>query len=192
MPSDSKVTGAAGKSPAGKRRILLMTNAEHGQANVIIAVGHTLLELGHEVHIASFPSLRDVVEKALPRAQFHELVGSDMKAIWENDPVLSQVGKQQAGMLQLPSIWTMPQFLKVCFRSVFPWEGPDYCNVYKTSLEVIERVKPDMCAIDPALNPALTACRASGQPFIMLAPNTIKDFALGAQPYWDQFSKYPW
>ncbi len=122
-----------------------------------------------------------------------------MKTVWSEDPDLAFSDAANAGgaeavadAIQPPGIFTMARILRTCFRSIFPWSGPRYMEIYRSVLDVLAAVRPDICVVDPALNPALTACRAVGQHFIILAPNTIKDFALGAQPVWEQFAKYPW
>jgi len=178
MPSTKESSASEG------RRVLFMTNAEAGQANVCLATAYSLQELGAEVHFASFARLRENVTTTLPGVHFHELRGKDMKDLWSEDPNLGQQNS--------PTIWNIGRFFRTIFRSIFPWSGPEFVEIYKSVIEILETIEPAMCVIDPALNPALTACQAVDQPFIILSPNTIKDFALGAQPAWDQFAKYPW
>jgi len=64
---------------AHTRKILFVTNAESGQANTILAMALEALTRPHvEVHIASFPVLKQRVERLSPKLHFHTLDGKDL------------------------------------------------------------------------------------------------------------------
>jgi hypothetical protein len=172
-----------------KRKILLLTNAERGQANVFLATCHSLLELGAEVHFGSFPAIRSAVEETLPGAKFFELKGPDMKESWGTSGV-ERIAKTE--IRAAPNFWNMASWIRLCLLSLFPWSGPEFVEIYKSVLDALDTIDPDMAVVDPAFSPGLTACRASGRSFTILAPNTIKEFSMFSQGAWDIFFKYPW
>jgi hypothetical protein len=170
------------------RKILLFTNAEHGQSNVFLATSHALIQLGADVHFASFPAIKETVKSLFGDAvTFHSLKGVDMKTAYPRDEVL------QSGLEgTTPCFLAMPTLLRICLHTAMPWSGPEYVEVYRSVIEVLQAIEPDIIAIDPAFTPAITACRHLGERFLVLAPNTIKDFAMPFQPAGEVFWKYPW
>jgi len=171
------------------RRVLLLCNAERGQANVFLATTHSLLELGAEVHFASFASLQKEVEETHPTAKFHLVKGPDMKECWGTAGV-EEIAK--GADWRPPNVWNMSKYIKLCLLSLFPWSGPQFMEIFRSVNDIIDELKPDMAVIDPSFSPALTACKARRQRFIVLAPNTIKEFAMFAQSWSDIFFRYPW
>lgn len=170
------------------RKVLLFTNAEHGQANVFLATSHALVQLGADVHLASFPAIEESVSAIFSGAvTFHRLKGVDMKTAYPRDEVLRSGLEGRS-----PSFLDMPTLLRICLHTTMPWSGPEYVDIYRSVIEVLQVVKPDIIAVDPALAPAITACRHMGERFLVLAPNTIKDFAMPFQPAGQVFWKYPW
>jgi hypothetical protein len=169
------------------RKVLLFTNAELGQANVFLATSHALVQQGADVHFASFPAIEDSVKSFLGAAvTFHRLRGVDMKTAYPREEVL------KSGLEgRTPSFFDMPTILRLCLHTTMPWSGPDYVEIYRSVIETFQSVKPDIIAIDPAFAPAITACRHTGERFLVLAPNTIKDFAMPFQPAGEVFWKYP-
>ncbi len=79
--STMETTTTATTKPAAARRprVLFLSNAELGQANVCLAVSHALLEevdVDVDVHVASFEALRKTAASALPRAHFPRAAGA--------------------------------------------------------------------------------------------------------------------
>jgi hypothetical protein len=170
------------------KRVLLFTNAEHGQANVFLATSHALVQHGADVHFASFPAIEHTVQCLLGSAvTFHRVKGIDMKTAYPREEVLNSGLEGRT-----PSFFDMPTILRLCLHTTMPWSGPDYVEIYRSVIEILQAVKPDIIAIDPAFAPAITACRHMGERFLVLAPNTIKDFAMPFQPAGEVFWKYPW
>ena len=61
------------------RKILFLTNSESGQANTILAMALEATTRPHvEVHLASFPDLKQRVERLSPKIHFHPLDGKRM------------------------------------------------------------------------------------------------------------------
>jgi hypothetical protein len=170
------------------KKVLLFTNAEHGQSNVFLATSHALVQLGSDVHFASFTAIEPTIKSLFGRTvTFHRLKGIDMKTAYPRDEVHNS-GLEGA----TPGFLDMPLLLRICLHTTMPWSGPEYVDIYRSVIEVLQAVKADVIAVDPALAPAITACRHMGERFLVLAPNTIKDFAMPFQPAGQVFWKYPW
>lgn len=186
------------------KRVLLLTNFEHGQANVFLATAHALLTLPDEhveVHFASFSPIAKHVESTSAYALshppspsyqakpiiFHALPGLPMNKAWsrpefeaENDG-----SRHSQGILQA---WRRMQILLKC---TLPWTGPEFMEIFNGVVDVVQRVNPHITAVDPAFSPGLTALRHLGRKYVILSPNTIKDFAMPFQPLGEALWKYP-
>jgi hypothetical protein len=172
--------GTAMRSP--RKRILILTNAKHGRTDVFVAVSHALGQLGAEVHFASFSDNEELVKSQVADIQFHSIHGAQP----QDDTVMNLTEGRQ------PWFFNMPRFLWACLRAAMPWTGPQYVEIYRSVVQILQSVKPDVVAIDPAFAPAITACHHMGDKCVILSPDTIKDFAITFQPMKDIFGKYPW
>lgn len=181
------------------RRILLLTNSEYGQAGVHLATGHALLDSYRsevEVHLASFQPIERLVAaasehatRACPGANpivFHRVSGTDMLAAWSRP----EIRLEEYNGLR-PSFWNTPRFLRLLLSTTCPWTGPEFLEIYRSVVQILDEVRPDVVAVDPAFSPALTACNHLGINYVVLAPNTIKDFSLVFQPGGRALWKYP-
>ncbi|KAK8010012.1 UDP-glucoronosyl and UDP-glucosyl transferase family protein [Apiospora arundinis] len=182
------------------KRILLLTNSEYGQASVHLAVAHTLVELYRgdvEVHLASFGPLTELVRLASEYATkqnpgalpfvFHRIKGTDMSAAWGRP----ELRLEEYNGLR-PGFFNTPKFLRLLLRLTSPWDGPEFVAIFEAVRALIlETVKPDMTAVDPAFSPAATACVHTQTKFCILAPNTIKDFSMPFQPWGQALWRYP-
>lgn len=72
-----------------------------------------------------------------------------------------------------------------------PWEPSEIADIYPQVVDIIRAVGPDLTVVDPLHVPALTAAFNSGLKWTVLAPNTIKDFAVPLQPRAAALWKYP-
>lgn len=188
--------------PAPKR-VLLLTNSEHGQANVYLATSYALLTLPDEdveVHFASFPPIQKFVTATSQHAErdsqarrpifFHAIDGLDMVSAWSRPEIVAEREslKNNVNVFQLIyAIRRMMLLLKV----TLPWTGPEFVQIMASVVDIVHEVQPDVIAVDPAFSPALTALRHIGTNFIVLSPNTIKDFAMPSQPNGEALWKYP-
>ncbi|KAM7214408.1 hypothetical protein V8F06_010246 [Rhypophila decipiens] len=200
------------------KRVLMFTNSEHGQANVYLATSYALVTLPDEdveVHFASFDPIQkfvttttehaqDEYQKSHPQPQhpfrpiiFHKLAGISMMAAWETPEVLNE----QASLNYLEANqkwWTMRsqvasimRRMHLLLRVILPWSGPEFVEIFWSAIDIVHNVQPDIVAVDPAFAPALTALRHIDAKFVVLAPNTIKDFAMPLQPNGEALWKYP-
>ncbi|KAM7183006.1 hypothetical protein V8F20_012772 [Naviculisporaceae sp. PSN 640] len=198
------------------KRVLFFTNSEHGQANVYLAMSYALLTLPDEdveVHFASFDPIQKFVTATSQHVQddlqsstspkpfrpivFHKIAGVPMVTAWEQPEVLTE----QAALNHLEANqkwWTMrSQVLSIMrrmvllLRVILPWSGPEFVEIFWSVSDIVHHVQPDIVAVDPAFAPALTALRHIKAKFVVLSPNTIKDFAMPLQPNAEALWKYP-
>jgi hypothetical protein len=182
------------------KKILLLTNSEHGQANVYLAVSHALLdsEDAVEVHLASFAPIAKFVKTTSEYAQqicrhgrsivFHEIQGTDMRSAWSRP----EIGMGDPTTNSTRGLFNAAKKVHLLLRVTLPWTGPEFLEIYRSIVEIIQDVRPDIIAADPAFCPALTACQHLGVNFVILTPNTIKDFSMPLQPNGEALWKYPW
>ncbi|KAF5235633.1 hypothetical protein FANTH_11652 [Fusarium anthophilum] len=187
----------------GLKRLLLFTNSDFGQANVVLATAH---ELGLacedvEIHIASFQDLRSGVgdasrfmqatatqqKKKIPRPfVFHEIEGTSWgpatkrpeMAIFETLELTPGLVNSAKGVAILPAV-------------MIPWSPREFLDIYKETERVFDEVKPDLTIIEPLFTQGLTFCHHRGVRWMVLSPNTIKEFAVPVQPKLAALWKYP-
>lgn len=185
-------------------RILLLTNSEHGQANVFLATAHALLTLNHdvEVHFASFPPIAKSVSSTSTLAlthspsskpiTFHPISGLPMLNAWSRPGFQADKDgshHSQGGLL------TAYLRMRVLLRVTLPWTGPEFLEIFDSVHRILDEVTPHVVAVDPLFSPGLTAVRhllpRYGYRYLVLSPNTIKDFAMPFQPALEAFWKFP-
>ncbi|KAF4960385.1 hypothetical protein FGADI_1032 [Fusarium gaditjirri] len=151
----------------GCKRLLLFTNSDFGQANVVLATAH---ELGLacedvEIHIASFQDLRNGVDNAsrfmqataaqkkkIPRPfVFHEIEGTSWgpatkrpeTAIFETLELTPGLINSAKGVAILPAV-------------MIPWNPREFLEIYKETERVFDEVKPDLTIVEPLFTQGLT------------------------------------
>lgn len=180
-----------------RKQILFLTNSEYGQANVVLAVAHSLVHIATDatVHIASFAPLangvratsKHAVETAPVPAKaspivFHQINGPP----YIRTPVVNEMFDLKPGLINTSRV-----LLRGVPEAMMPWE-PEGFGVVCTEVErILDEVRPDLTIIEPLFGPGLTICNRRGGNWIVLAPNTIKDFAVPVQPGLAALWKYP-
>ncbi len=182
------------------KKILLATNSEYGQANVFLAVAHSLQALDSDVHIhvASFAPISEGVlcaseystqctQNAQPW-QFHLLDGPGHLEALRAKQRSAQV---EDALQKPPNLVSTTKVLSMLMSVMLSWNGPEFVQVYKSFVSIVDEVQPDMIVVDSLLSPVLTACRHLKFSHLILSPNTLKDFAAALQPRGAMFWKYP-
>ncbi|KAF5621527.1 UDP-glycosyltransferase 84B2 [Fusarium tjaetaba] len=185
------------------KRILLFTNSDLGQANVVLATAHELgLACEHvEIHIASFPDLRSGVDdaskfmqvtatqqkKKVPRPfVFHEIEGTS----W--GPATKRPETAIFETLELtPGLVNSAKGVAILQAVMIPWSPGVFLDIYKETERVFDEVKPDLTIVEPLFTQGLTFCHHRGVRWMVLSPNTIKEFAVPVQPNLAALWKYP-
>lgn len=64
---------------------------------------------------------------------------------------------------------------------MMPWRPDEALTIYSDCELILDKVQPDVTVVDPLFSPGLTQCldgrSRTELNWIVLAPNTIKDFA---------------
>ncbi|KAK1966896.1 family 1 glycosyltransferase [Colletotrichum sublineola] len=182
-----------------KRKILMLTNSENGQANVFLATSQALRNLDPDVdiHFASFKAIESAVLATLAETstvnhnsslvKFHEIKGMSSYKAWTENPNINVLRL----LSMSPGFWTTPQTLAILSRASMPWTGPQLLQNFDEVRRIIKEVQPDLTIVDNLFTPGLTAVRYLGIKYIVLSPNTLKEFAAPLQSWAAFFWKYP-
>ncbi|KAK1749816.1 hypothetical protein QBC47DRAFT_439886 [Echria macrotheca] len=185
------------------KRVLLLTNSEHGQANVFLATSYALLtSFQHEdveVHFASFPAIEKAVASTSDHARrtnpsarpivFHPIDGIDMVSAWSRPELTAE--RESLKTVDTVQLVYAIRRMKLLLKVTLPWNGPEFVQIMDSIGCILAATRPAVVAVDPAFSPALTALRHLRQNFIVLSPNSIKDFAMPMQPDGEPLWKYP-
>ncbi|KAH8678297.1 hypothetical protein BX600DRAFT_507255 [Xylariales sp. PMI_506] len=186
---------------SSRKRILFLTNSDYGLANVILATAHSIMHTtaNVEIHIASFQDLEGAVAKtssfaletAPPGSKPHPIVFHCIKgATWGTAAFRPEAGLMEA-YEHPPGLINSAKVTLLVPAILLPWHPEEFVPIYKQTSEIFSAVKPDLTVVEPLFGPGLTLCNHLKTNWIVLAPNTIKDFALPAQPGLAMLWKYP-
>lgn len=183
----------------GNQKILMLTNSEHGQANVFLSVACALAQQDQatEIHIASFSRLSSFVKETsefvvqtVPRAgpfHFHELPGTTfIECVLHQDvDFLDRTASEN------PTFGNLLHTLKGLSTVVTPWNAKEFLEIYKGAVRVIEDVDPAIVVVDNFFCPGLSACHHLQRNWLVLSPNSTKEFAAARQPNLAGLWKFP-
>jgi hypothetical protein len=161
------------------KKILFFTNSESGQANIVLATAYELLSYDHvDMHIASFASLENRVSDLKAGAHgsipsntsvtFHTIVGLSMaEVILRNfDPnTLAHACGIKAAVRQYP----------LMARLVTSWSADEYVQGYRSCIEIIKSVDPNIIVIEALCVQAREACVNVDRNYLILSPNTFRE-----------------
>ncbi|KAL2259989.1 hypothetical protein VTK26DRAFT_6153 [Humicola hyalothermophila] len=183
------------------KKVILATNSEFGQANVFLAVGHALqaADSSVEVHFVSFSPISPYVSEASeysvassPGARpwtFHKLDGVTFAdAIMGGE---SGYDSFNCVLSRQPNLINTTRLLFDLNRYIIPWTGPEFVEIMKSFVRIADEIRPDLIMVDSLFAPALTACHHHKLDFLVLSPNTLRDFSSALQPWGALFWKYP-
>lgn len=183
------------------RKILFLCSSDYGQANVILATAYAILATGAavELHIGSEHRMESEVRNAikladetLPETAPHKIHFHGINGISQFQAMMRpEAGIAQAWELPLPNFANAAKFMRQFSHGAMPWEPSEVVDMYLQVTGIIGEVAPDLTVVDPLHVPALTAAFSLGLRWTVLAPNTIKDFAVPLQPYAAALWKYP-
>lgn len=194
-----KVDIAAKSSPwinmTPPQRILLFTNSEYGQANVMLALAYELaLRPNVEVHIASFNPLKlRISELQATLASigsttvlvFHLVAGLSLDETHaRNNPGKSGLPHPGGVKGAIISYQRLPYVMAL-------WSGPEYMESYESCKEIIGSVNPSAIVVNYFFHQCIDACRNLRTKFIILTPGATKDIVGRIQPWFSFFWKYP-
>ncbi|RSL54893.1 hypothetical protein CEP54_009643 [Fusarium duplospermum] len=186
-----------------RRKILMLTNCELGQANIFIAASHALLErdANVELHIASFPQLEKTLNLALAKdgqqlpINFHSFPGRTMFECLNSSPDPSM--HMFSLSLLKPGLWNAPQAIRFITTWAFLcWTPEEFTAIFNKICTLIETLEPDIVLVDPIFSPAITAGKhmkshiSKAFTLTILSPNSMKDYVHHIEPRGAPFWKW--
>jgi len=75
--------------------------------------------------------------------------------------------------------------------ALLPWEPEEFVETCKELEEVVKEVGADLVVADCLFSHGLTVCQKLGVKYLVLSPNTLKEFAAFKQPWAAVVWKYP-
>ncbi|KAF7552237.1 hypothetical protein G7Z17_g4454 [Cylindrodendrum hubeiense] len=187
-------------STASTKKILIFTNSDYGQANVILATAYELMLSASniEIHIASTQGLQRAVEDTTRLAATNAVGDASPRLVFRTLEGRSQFEASAGPDVDIFEAYDRPvNFVNAAHTILtidgimLPWSPEEFTSLYRQSMSVWDDVKPDLTVVEPLFTPALTLCNHTGVNWIVLAPNTIKDFAIPLQPRLAPLWKYP-
>ncbi|KAK1978938.1 UDP-glucoronosyl and UDP-glucosyl transferase [Colletotrichum cereale] len=174
---------------AERKKILLITNSELGQANVYLAVSQELLRQDPtlDLHIVSFAPLEKGVAGAVPGATFHKLNGSTWKEALFGRP--EHRFEEICGMH--PTMWNAEEAALIMPRITTPWTSEEYVDLVVQTEKIIKEVNADLVLADNLFTPAITVLWKLKPNWHVLSPNTYREFILFNQPRYEMYWKHP-
>jgi hypothetical protein len=179
-----------------QKKIILFTNSEYGQANVVLATAYELLLAGCDVHIASYVSKGAILGTLMPERVSELNEGSYGPVPKETKPVtfhcirepsmteaLIRKGLEQSEFVHGPGVREALRMYPFMLKSVSAWKPDDYVHDVESCVEIIKLVDPDFIANERFCAPAVDACTLLSRKYVMLNPNTFKETLAVAQPY---------
>jgi hypothetical protein len=187
---------------APTRKLLFMSNREHGVANVQLAVSYEILTQypDVEIHFVSFPGLQKHVEAVSSRATrtltptarvspiiFHALPGSSI-----TETVAARFGTSfQQTMTHPPGFAGAIESYKRATEFAASWPAEEHLKIYAAAASVIQEVDPALVVLDQIFIPGIEACKNLKVKRLVLSPNAAKDVLVQQQPRGEIFWKYP-
>ena len=193
MSGDFRHVFTLSKTMVERKNILLLTNCEYGQANVMLAVVYELLLQGEfDIHVASFPILERRVNdlhstlnsKAISNLTFHALPGPTMMEAFTSRG-------DEFGTPYCPGVQGAIESYGEIQNVVAPWHGHDYLQGYNYCLELFKSLDPVVVLVDPVYSQGLDACRQASRKHIVLTPTSLKETVINQQPRQASIWKYP-
>ncbi|KAL4777237.1 hypothetical protein BDW60DRAFT_202148 [Aspergillus nidulans var. acristatus] len=179
-----------------KTSVLFLANSEHGQTNIVLAIIHELLVRGGiDIHLASFPVLEKRLNKLLhdneaaydaeyrSRIHFHPVRGPS------NTEIFIRTGKR--GAFHPPGYSGSVLGFKSLCEDIWGWTEEEYVDIYESCVEIINSIKPSLCAIDFFFLQGRDAAYNAGQTTILLNTTSLSHIVLGLQKNAKWAWKYP-
>jgi len=186
-PLNEKVTidsqGTLRNESSQQKKILFLTSSEYGQANVILAVAYELLlRQEYDIHIASFAPLEIRIEDLnalIPKnanpATFHTIFGPSLsQCLEEKDEFIGPYPPGIKGAFKTYRV-TLPSMATA-------YNEAQYMAGYKSCVEILKSVEPDLIVIEPMLDQGLDACKTLSRTYVVLSPNTFQELLRYKQP----------
>ncbi|KFX94668.1 hypothetical protein O988_06165 [Pseudogymnoascus sp. VKM F-3808] len=187
---------------APKRKLVFITNREHGASNVHLAVSYEIL-VNHpdvEIRFVSFPSLEkhvravsDQARKQVPaKANFTPIIFHSLPGTPVTDALEARFKTAfYKTMMHPPGFSGALQSYKLMGNFATGWPGEMHLQIYAATAGFIKDINPLLVVLDPVFVPGIEACRDLKMKPVMLSPNAMKDILAQQQPRGKMLWKYP-
>jgi hypothetical protein len=176
---------------------LLLSNADPGLGNVVLAATYSLLteHPDIEVHYGTFPALKNSLEEIKKYSQINvekagKLETHYFKGLDHRECLYKRLGSME-GLLHRPGVAGLSRICNMVHDFAIIWDKEDYLGVYNEVSALIEKVDPAIIAVEPLFGPALDAIQNSKRRLAIVSPNALQDNIAKNQPYLSMFWKYP-
>lgn len=185
----------------------MLTNVEHGQSNIFLATAQAILEAdpGVEIHFATFAGLEGSVAEVSEHIQrstsaarpivYHKIqgisAGQGLQNYIERYNIPARPGYFPDSVSTPLGFSATKQALKDFLPAFIPYTGEELGEIITSIIHIIQHVNADLVVLDPLMTTGLTAAWHLQVKYMVLSPNTIKDFAASEQPRGVRFWKYP-
>lgn len=176
------------------KTVLFITNSEHGLSNVHLATASALLEnySDIEVHFASFPSIKQKLDKILSFARRQSLGVRDITFHGLTGLTFAQaIVKEGRSFISPPGWRGIASLAEHIQLWISPWTFEDHVYLYEELSSIINDVDPAVVVLDSWFRPAIDVTRKKNRQHAFVTPNTLIDHFLGLQPLWVRLWKYP-
>lgn len=201
-----------------RKPVLLFTNSEHGQANIVLAVAYEFLLQGEfDVHIASYQALAPRVEHLneqfkSQKTKEKEQQGLAVQAQDENDTnapddldqprsakfhtidamSMAEVAGGNLGSLPHPAgVSAAVRSYKNLMQTFYGYDRAQYVVGVNRCADIIKRVNPAALISDSLMFVTIDAAKYLGRECAVLSPLSFKDIVVGLQPKMAAMWKYP-
>jgi hypothetical protein len=158
---------------ATPKKILLFTNSEFGQANIILALSLELAIQGFEVHVASFAPLKlriTQLQDYLCTSQsdrktgtiiFHLINGQTMQGKWQ---------ERNLELSHPPGVWGTIQGYRKLADCMVAWDGTEYIRSIQICRDLIREIHPAIVLVDTLFSQGVDACTSVSQKYVIVNP----------------------
>ena len=196
---------SASTTPA---RVLMLTNVDRGEANVFLATCSALYRANPdvEVHFATLPGLEKDVEQIYQEARtensgvkhpivYHTIDGPCMedglRQLFARRKTKLYNGAFPESFIQTLKFSVTMQAIKDMLPILTPYTGPQMVQLVQSIEGIIKKVDADIVLVDSLMTAGITAVWNLGVNWVVLSPNSIKEFATPFQKGSPGLWKFP-
>jgi hypothetical protein len=175
--------------PGRKTTVLLLSNAESGLSNVLLATSHALLVeyCDLNVHFSSFPKReKDISRISNALVIFQQMLIQSCSTLCPARHMKKPLILKVIVSTDLSTALGLAGLAKLCRHMqdyLMPWSAHDYLALYRQVLHLIEEIDPAVFAVDPLFGPGLDAIQTLSRRQVIISPNSLKENFAQLQPW---------
>lgn len=175
------------------RRILLTTNCEYGQANVVLALAYELaIRPGVKVAIASFAALEKRVTQLQMQLRDAGYDSSDISfSLLPGRGHIEAVGMTRLDTPHGPGVKQALHSFRYAPSMLLPWTESEYMDQLRTIEDIVHKFEPEVVVVEWFHRAGQDVCKKLGLKFFVITPNSPKDIIGFRQPWAAGLWKFP-